>query len=210
MRMTPRAEELGLLGCHACGLVCEATASPARCPRCHAHLHARKPAGVERTAAYLLASLILYIPANLLPVMHTSSFGSGSDSTILNGVIEFWHAGAWDIALIIFIASVAVPCTKFLVLGLLLWTVRRHSIHGRRQRPRLYRFVELIGYWSMLDVLVVALVAALVQFHALSSVEPRAGILFFGLVVILTMLSAMSFDPRLIWDSKESKENNEP
>ena len=121
-------------------------------------------------------------------------------------MIEFWHAGAWDIALIIFIASVVVPCTKFIVLGLLLLTVYRCSPAVRRERTRLYRFVELIGYWSMLDVLVVALVAALVQFRALSSIEPRSGILFFGLVVILTMLSAMSFDPRLIWDNNEKRE----
>ena len=206
MSMTQRADDLGLVGCHACGLVCERVALPARCPRCNAGLHARKPASVERTAAYLLASLVFYIPANLLPVMYTSRFGSGSDSTILGGVVEFWHAGAWDIALIIFIASVVVPCTKFIVLGLLLVTVYRCSPTVRRERTRLYRFVELIGYWSMLDVLVVALVAALVQFRALSSIEPRSGILFFGLVVILTMLSAMSFDPRLIWDSNEKSE----
>lgn len=206
MPMMQRTDDLGLVSCHACGLVCERVALPARCPRCNAGLHARKPASVERTAAYLLASLVFYIPANLLPVMYTSRFGSGSDSTILGGVVEFWHAGAWDIALIIFIASVAVPCTKFLVLGLLLVTVRRHSAWARRQRAQLYRFVELIGYWSMLDVLVVALVAALVQFRALTSIEPRAGILFFGLVVILTMLSAMSFDPRLIWDDNGKNE----
>ena len=206
MSMTRRASDLGLIGCHACGLVCEQVVLPARCPRCNAGLHARKPGSFERTAAYLLASLVFYIPANLLPVMYTSRFGSGSDSTIMGGVVEFWHAGAWDIALIIFIASVAVPCTKFLVLGLLLATVRRHSAWARRQRTRLYRFVELIGYWSMLDVVVVALVAALVQFRALTSIEPRAGILFFGLVVILTMLSAMSFDPRLIWDDNGKNE----
>lgn len=203
MSMTPRAADLGVIACHICGQVCEEVSLPARCPRCDAGLHRRKPASVERTAAYLLASLLFYIPANLLPVMHTSRFGSGADSTILSGVIEFWQAGAWDIALIIFVASVAVPCTKFLVLGLLLATVRWRIIQAKRHLARLYRFVELIGYWSMLDVLVVALVAALVQFRALSSVEPRAGILFFGMVVILTMLSAMSFDPRLIWDGDE-------
>lgn len=198
-----RATALGLIGCAHCGLVCEETSTPGRCPRCASLLHRRKRAGCERAAAYLLASLILYLPANLLPVMYTSSFGRGAESTILSGVVEFWHAGAWDIALIIFIASVAVPCTKFMVLALLLVTVYRRSDWARLERARLYRFVELIGYWSMLDVLVVALVSALVQFKALSYIEPRIGILFFGLVVILTMLSAMSFDPRLIWDSHE-------
>lgn len=199
----PRAGELGLQACHACGLVMERDGGATRCPRCHALLHWRRPASLQRCAAYLLAALVLYIPANLLPVMYTSRLGSGEASTILTGVIEFWHAGAWDIALIIFTASVAVPCSKFLVLGLLLATASRRTSWAKAERARLYRFVEFIGYWSMLDVLVVALVAALVQFHALSYVEPRVGILFFGLVVILTMLSAMSFDPRLIWDTQD-------
>lgn len=200
MTPAPRAADLGLQACHACGLVMERNVA-GNCPRCGATLHLRHPASLQRSAAYLLAALVLYIPANLLPVMFTSRLGSGEASTILTGVVEFWHAGAWDIALIIFTASVAVPCSKFLVLGLLLVTSWRRSAWAQAERARLYRFVEFIGYWSMLDVLVVALVAALVQFHALTYVEPRVGILFFGLVVILTMLSAMSFDPRLIWDT---------
>jgi len=203
MKTPPRAGELGLQACHACGLVMERDGGATHCPRCRAPLHRRRPASLQRCAACLLAALVLYIPANLLPVMYTSRLGSGEASTILTGVIEFWHAGAWDIALIIFTASVAVPCSKFLVLGLLLATASRRTAWARAERARLYRFVEFIGYWSMLDVLVVALVAALVQFHALSYVEPRVGILFFGLVVILTMLSAMSFDPRLIWDTQD-------
>jgi len=203
MKQIPRAEELGLLACHACSLVVEQAGAPMHCPRCHSRLHRRRPASVQRSAAFLLAALVLYIPANLFPVMFTSRLGSGEASTILTGVIEFWHAGAWDIALIIFTASVAVPCSKFLVLGLLLVSAGTHSRWAQVERAKLYRFVELIGYWSMLDVLVVALVAALVQFHALSYVEPRVGILFFGMVVIFTMLSAMSFDPRLIWDTQD-------
>ena len=154
------------------------------------------------TAARLLlvAALVFYIPANVLPVMYTNMFGHGIDSTIMSGVIQFWREGSYEIALIIFIASIAVPCTKFLVLGLLLTSSRRQSRRAMRERAKLYRLIELVGYWSMLDVLVVAIVSALVKFQALSDIEPRIGILFFGLVVILTMLSAMSFDPRLIWD----------
>jgi paraquat-inducible protein A len=132
--------------------------------------------------------------------MYTNMFGHGIDSTIMSGVIQFWREGSYEIALIIFIASIAVPCTKFLVLGLLLTSSRRQSRRAMRERAKLYRLIELVGYWSMLDVLVVAIVSALVKFQALSDIEPRIGILFFGLVVILTMLSAMSFDPRLIWD----------
>lgn len=148
--------------------------------------------------------MIFYIPANVLPVMHTDMLGHGSDSTISTGIIEFWKAGSYGIALVIFIASVAVPCAKFLSLGLLLATTKRRTAWARRERTALYRLVELVGYWSMLDVLVVAIVAGLVKFKALADIEPRPGILFFGGVVILTMLAAMQFDPRLIWDGNET------
>lgn len=197
----PRADELGLLGCHSCGAVC--SAQTPRCPRCRARLHRRKPDSLVRTWAFLIAALILYVPSNTLPVMYTGMFGRGEASTILHGVVEFWKAGSWDIALLIFVASVAVPSVKFLVLGTLLVSVRRRSAWARLQRARLYRFVELIGYWSMLDVVVVALVCALVQFHLLGTAEPRLGIMFFGMVVVLTMAAAMSFDPRLIWDGED-------
>ena len=198
-----RAHQLGVIGCHGCALVCEDTSGSgahARCPRCGTALHRRRPDSIARAWALLLASVICYVPANVLPVMNTSMLGRASDSTIMSGVIQFWHHGSYGIALVIFIASIFVPCTKFLVLALLLVTSQRRSSRAMGERARLYRLVELIGYWSMLDVLVVAMVAALVKFQALSDVEPRVGILFFGMVVILTMLSAMQFDPRLIWD----------
>ena len=206
MSMPALAAELNLALCHACSMACDMTDHPHTCPRCGAALHVRKPDALARTWAYMLAALIFYIPANLLPVMNTSLFGSGADSTIMSGVLEFWEGGAWDIALIIFIASIAVPGIKFVALTLLLITVQRDSGWARRERSKLFRFVELIGYWSMLDVLVVALVAALVKFQALGDIEPRPGILFFGLVVVFTMLSAMSFDPRLIWDNTADDE----
>lgn len=179
------------------------------CERCGAPVHARKPNSLTRTWAYLIAALVFYVPANLLPVMNTKMLGSGEDSTIMSGVIEFWSHGAWDIALIIFIASIAVPATKFVALGLLLITVQRGSNWAQKERSKLYRFVELIGYWSMLDVIVVALVAALVKFQALGDIEPRPGILFFGLVVVFTMLAAMSFDPRMIWESRQPEEHTD-
>lgn len=200
MSSPPLAPALGLCLCHGCGLAADLRESRHRCPRCGAPLHARKHDAINRGWAYLIAALVLYIPANALPVMHTRMLGQGSDSTIIGGVIEFWAGGAWDIALIIFIASVGVPGIKFASLALLLSSAQRHSSKGQRQRSQLYRFLELVGYWSMLDVLVVALVAALVQLRELGTIEPRVGILFFGMVVVLTMLSAMSFDPRLIWD----------
>ncbi|RON85330.1 paraquat-inducible protein A [Pseudomonas fluorescens] len=206
MNRPATASELNLCLCHSCGLACDMTDGPHECPRCDAPLHRRKTNSLTRTWAYLLAALAFYVPANLLPVMNTTMLGNGADSTIMSGVLEFWQHGAWDIALIIFIASIAVPGVKFVALSLLLITVQRDSGWARRERSKMFRFVELIGYWSMLDVLVVALVAALVKFQTLGDIEPRSGILFFGMVVVLTMLSAMSFDPRLIWDNAPDDE----
>ncbi|WP_460119257.1 paraquat-inducible protein A [Pseudomonas sp. H3_G09] len=200
MNMPPNANDLNLCLCHSCGEACDMTGEPHECERCGAPLHRRKPDSLTRTWAYMFTALAFYVPANLLPVMNTKMVGNGADSTIMSGVLEFWEAGAWDIALIIFIASIAVPGIKFVAITLLLVTVQRDSQWALKERSRLYRFVEVIGYWSMLDVIVVALVASLVKFDALADIEPRAGILFFGLVVVFTMLSAMSFDPRLIWD----------
>lgn len=199
------AQQLNVVACHACGAVCQDVAPAAlhaHCPRCGAPLHRRRPDSIARAWALLVAAVIFYVPANVLPVMYTRMLGGRSESTIMGGVIQFWQSGSYGIALVIFIASVAVPCTKFLVLALLLATSQRRSTWAMPERARLYRLVELIGYWSMLDVLVVAIVAALVKFQALSDIEPRVGILFFGVVVILTMLSSMSFDPRLIWDGQ--------
>jgi paraquat-inducible protein A len=208
MSKIPRAGQLRVIACRACGLVCEDTldkaldeTGQARCPRCGAALHRRHADSIAHAWAFLIAALILYIPANVLPVMYTGMFGNGGDSTILSGVIQFWQDGSYGIALVIFIASIAVPCTKFLVLGLLLTTSRWRSRWAMRERARLYRLIELVGYWSMLDVVVVAIVSALIKFQVLSNIEPRIGILFFGMTVILTMLSTMSFDPRLIWDN---------
>lgn len=200
MNSIPFAREHRVTLCHVCGYVCPDDAH--ECPRCDSSVHRRKPNSLARTWAFLIAGLIFYIPANVLPVMYTTMLGSSSENTIMSGVIEFAEGGSWDIAILIFIASVIVPCIKFLVLGLLLVTCQRRSTWAMRERSRLFRFIELIGYWSMLDVLVVALVAALVQFHGLSTIEPRLGILFFGLVVVMTMLAAMTFDPRLIWDAE--------
>lgn len=206
MNMRPRACALGVVGCHLCGLVCEAAhdaSDASACPRCGTALHARRPNSLVRAWACLLAAVLFYVPANTLPVMHTNMLGHGSDSTISTGIVEFWKAGSYGIALVIFIASVAVPCAKFLALGLLLIAGKRRTPWARRERTLLYRLVEKVGYWSMLDVLVVAIVAGIVKFQALADVEPRIGILFFGGVVILTMLAAMQFDPRIIWDDNE-------
>ncbi|CAI1949391.1 MULTISPECIES: paraquat-inducible protein A [Enterobacterales] len=196
------ARQLNVAGCLTCGLVCR---DLSRCPRCRTRLHDRRSDSLVRSWALLLAGIIFYLPANVLPVMHTSLFGKGGESTIMAGVIDFWRAGSYGIALVIFVASVVIPCMKFLSLILLLVASQRRSAWAMPERARLYRLVEGIGYWSMLDVVVVAAVSALVQFQTLSTVEPRSGILFFGLVVILTMLSAMAYDPRLIWQGDDDE-----
>ena len=194
----PQAEAIGIVACGVCGNV--QSADTTACTRCGAPLRRRQRDGLTRTWALLIAALIFYVPANVLPVMYTKVLGPGGESTILEGVVEFWYSGSWDIATLIFAASVGVPVTKFLVIGTLLLAAHRRTAWARPQRARLYRFVEVIGYWSMLDVVVVALVCALLHFHALGTAEPRPGIVFFGLVVVLTMLAAASFDARLIWN----------
>jgi paraquat-inducible protein A len=199
-----RASAVGRISCRICGLVSlrpKAAGQVARCPRCDQSLHARVPGSTKNTLAWLIAGVILYIPANVLPVMYINGIGGGEESTILEGVLGFWRSGAWGVALLIFTASVAVPATKFLALGLLLWTSHRESSWARRQRTALFRLIELIGYWSMLDVVVVAMTAVLLRFEGIGTAEPRLGIVFFCAVVVSTMASAMSFDPRLIWDA---------
>lgn len=201
-----QAAAVGLVACRTCGIVVPRVpvpGAPTSCPRCSTLLRERLPRSGERTLAWLLAGVILYIPSNVLPVIYVNGVGGGEEATILGGVLTFWQAGAWDIAVLIFTASVAVPATKFLALALLLWTVHRRSSWARKQRAALYRLVEIIGYWSMLDVVVVALTAALLTFKALGTAEPRLGIVFFCGVVVTTMIAAFSFDPRLIWDSHE-------
>lgn len=206
------AASLGLLSCHACGLLSRAPrqAGALHCPRCHADVHLRKPASLSRTWALLIAAYILYIPANLYPILDTRSvLESAQSNTIMSGVVLFWHSGSWFIAALIFIASIVVPLTKLFALTLLLISVQRRSPRNPRQRTQLYRLVEFIGRWSMLDVYVVALSVALVRIEALASMQAGPGAAAFGAVVVLTMLASKSFDPRLIWDSvPNAKENN--
>lgn len=199
--LIPRGAALGLIGCEACGLVVERPPEAAPCPRCGHRLHARKPDSLTRSWAFLVAAFILYLPANLLPVLRsTKLFRSWSD-TIMSGVVALWNDGAYDLAIVVFTASVVVPLLKMGALALLLVQVQRGSAQLPRERARLYRILEFIGHWSMLDVFAVALLIALVHFGSLANAEPGAGIVAFGAVVVLTMLATMSFDPRLIWDN---------
>jgi paraquat-inducible protein A len=192
------------LTCHACGLVSADRGrhrhQHQRCPRCGAVLHRRRPDSVARTWALLLAAAILYIPANVLPVMVTHSLFGKQDDTIISGVIYFWHSGSPALAAIIFIASIVVPVLKLAALSLLAWTAQRRSRWRPLQRTVLYRLVELVGRWSMLDIFVITLTVALVRFQTLAVITAGPGALAFCAVVVLTMLASMQFDPRLIWD----------
>jgi paraquat-inducible protein A len=196
----PTARSQHLFGCECCGLVSAAIGGDARCPRCGFALHARKPQSLQRTSAFLAAAIVLYIPANTLPIMATASVIAGREShTILGGIVELWQSGSWELALIVFIASIAVPILKIVALSLLTFTAQRKSRWRQAERASLYRVIETVGHWSMLDVFVVVLLVGMVRFGAFASVEPAAGLLAFGAVVVLTMLASASFDPRLIW-----------
>jgi len=161
----------------------------------------RRHESIQRTWALVIAAAICYVPANLLPVMTTNTLVSSEPETIMSGVIYLYSSGSWPLALIVLIASVMIPLGKLVALAYLLLTVQRSSIKNNRDRARLYRLVDLIGRWSMLDVFVDTFVVALVQLQPLMSVQAGPGVAFFMSVVVLTMLAAQSFDPRLIWDS---------
>lgn len=194
----------GLLSCHACDRLSPKTLEGRPCPRCGAVLHHRKLASASRTRAFLLAAYLLYIPANLLPVMVTQSIFGTQHDTIMSGVIYLWLSGSYMLAIVVLIASIVVPLLKMMILTLLLISVRRRSTWRIREQTRLYALVEVIGRWSMLDIFVVALLASLVQAGALATITPGAGALAFASVVVLTMLASLSFDPRLLWDALET------
>jgi len=199
------ASALRLRSCRHCGLVSETAPGEALdagappCPRCGRTLRERKPHSLQRTSAWLLAAAVLYVPANVLPVMTTSSMFGRFPHTLLGGIVELWEADSGGLALIVFIASILVPVGKILALALLVATARRRSRWRQRERTTLYRLLKLVGHWSMLDVFVVVVLVGMLRFGALGGVEPEAGLLAFGAVVVLTMLASSAFDPRLIW-----------
>jgi paraquat-inducible protein A len=202
------AAQAGLVSCETCSLLTRPVhpEHPGHCPRCGAELESRRPHSIQYTWALVIAAAICYIPANVLPVLTTTAFGSAESDTIMGGVVFLYTSGSWPLALIVLIASVMVPLGKLIALAYLLITVQRGIPGGGRDRTRLYRMVEFIGRWSMLDVFVDTFTVALVQLQPLMSVAPGPGVLFFAGVVVLTMIAAETFDPRLIWDSATSME----
>lgn len=200
---------LGLLSCDLCGLLSRPAPAqprdqPSHCPRCRGALHARIPYSVARTWAFLIAALILYVPANLLPIMETRSFFGEQEDTIMSGVVFLWVSGSRGLALLVFFASIVIPLFKLMSLLFLVLSVQSKSTWQIKERSRLYRLVDAIGRWSMLDVYVVTLLVALVQINSLAQIRAGIGAAAFGSVVVLTMLASHSFDPRLLWDSLQT------
>ncbi len=202
------AMALGLQRCEVCGLVSRPAAGidEGRCPRCDEEIVFRKRDSVQRTWGFLIAAAVCYIPANVLPVLTTTTAAGSESDTILQGVVLLWSPTGWPLSLIVLFASIMIPSAKILALAYLLLSVRRGSAQNNEQRIRLYRTIEFIGRWSMVDVFVDTFTAALIQLQPLMSVEPAPGLFFFAAVVVLTMLAVECFDPRLIWDAAIPRE----
>jgi len=200
----------GLWRCRGCAAVCvpppEALEQRrTRCPRCDAVVHPRKPDAIARAWAFLLAATALYLPANLLPVTATSAIGGRQTDTIFSGIVYFWKDGSYGLAILVFVASIVVPMTKLLLMSLLLISLQRHDRRWAARRLKVYRVLELIGRWSMLDIFAITMLAALVQVESLAELRPGPGAMAFGAVVVLTMLATHSFDPRLLFDKPEGE-----
>jgi paraquat-inducible protein A len=189
-----------LVRCETCDLLAQAQGRHPHCPRCGARMHRRKPDSLSRCWALVAAAAILYVPANVYPIMTVISFGSGAPDTILSGVRHLLESGMWPLALLVFFASITVPVLKILGLSLLLLMTQRGTGWHLRERTRLYRVIESIGRWSMIDIFMLSILLALVRLGTVASISPGLGALSFAGVVVLTMFAAKAFDPRLMWD----------
>jgi len=196
------------VSCESCHLLSRPASAeePGFCARCGEKLEFRRRASIETTWALVIAAAVCYIPANVLPVLDTTTPTGSEPDTIMGGVIFLYTSGSWPLALVVLIASVMIPLGKLASLAYLLITIQTGSVKNSEERTRLYRMVVFIGRWSMLDVFVDTFTVALVQLQPLMSVAPGRGVLFFAAVVVLTMLAAESLDPRLIWDSTTKRE----
>jgi paraquat-inducible protein A len=203
------AADSGLASCHTCAALTDirapGTGSKPVCPRCGAALHLRKPNSLARTWALVIAAIVLYIPANLYPILILESFGKGKGDTILSGVKALFAAGMLPIALLVFFASITVPMLKLVGLTYLLLSVHFRSLWRPKSRTALYRIVEVVGRWSMIDMFMVSILVALVQLGQVATILPGIGATAFAAVVVTTMFAASSFDPRLIWDVLEEE-----
>lgn len=198
----------GLRSCRCCTAILPA--ETLACPRCETRGHVRRKNSLQWTLALLFTAIILYFPANILPVMITDLLGDKMPSTILAGVILLWNEGSYPVALVIFIASIMVPTLKMIAIGWLCWDAKGHGERDSERMHLIYEIVEFVGRWSMIDVFVIAVLSALVRMGALMSIYPATGAVMFALVVIITMFAAMTFDPRLSWDRESELSHKEP
>ena len=206
------ASSIGIIGCDDCGFVqrIPLTSTHLMCSRCAATMHARKTNSISRTWALVIAAYILIIPANLMPVMATGSLFGTEKDTIFGGVLYLWNSDSEVLAVILFTASIIIPFAKLFSLSFLLISVQIRSTWKPKLRAKLYRAVEAIGRWSMIDVYVATMLTALVQFGSLMSIRAGTGAIAFATVVVLTIFAAKSFDPRLIWDAADRQKNDDP
>lgn len=201
------AASLGLAGCPVCGELNRSLECECSCWCCGASLRQRKRHSLSRTWAYLLAAAIMYLPANLYPVLRSRTVAGDESHTILGGVVALWRGGSWPLALLVFFASIVVPLLKLLAMALLLASVHARTSWRLHDRARLFRLLEFVGRWSMLDIFVVALLVALVRLRSLATMDAGPGALAFAAVVVLSMLAAQSFDTRLLWDAAGRNEH---
>lgn len=200
----------GLARCHVCGwlgrMPGETVTGNPRCPCCNASVHMRKSDSLSRTWALIAAAYLLYIPANVLPIMTVVRLGQGDPHTILGGVRELIHGGQWPLAALVFFASVLVPMLKLVGLSYLVFSVQHRSRWRAADRTRLFRIVEGVGRWSMIDIFMISILVALVKLGAVATIDPGAGATFFAAVVVITMFAADSFDQRLVWDVAQAQD----
>ncbi len=208
------AVEASLISCHSCGKLFKKKDVPkgyrARCSRCHAVLHQRKQNSIARTWALLITALVLYVPSNICPITTNKVLMGGSEShTIISNVIILCENDMWAIGILLFSASILVPMTKIMTLIFLLLSIELNWHWLPKQRTILYRLVEKIGRWSMVDVFVVSILIVLLKFGIFLDTKPEIGVVAFAGVVIITMFAAISFDPRIIWDNKRIMDRKE-
>ena len=200
------ARSRGLVLCHECQLLVRKPAQgKGVCPRCDSRLHSRIPASYSRTWALIITAWILMFPANLYPIMTVVYLGDGDPDTILSGVIKLAEEGMLPIAVLVFIASIVVPVLKLVGIMLLLFTVQFKWRLSKKQCTVLYRIIEVIGAWSMLDLFMISILVTLVDAGTVAQVSAGPGATAFASVVVLTMLAAITFDPRMLWDLLEEK-----
>ena len=203
----PKAADRGLAGCHTCGKV--SLVQLERCPRCGTHLHLRKPGSIEGTLALMAAAAALYIPSHLLPIMTVMELGKVTHHTIIGGMMSFWESGAYPIAIVIFTASILIPLLKITALLWLCAAATGKAHPSPDALGRVYLVTELLGRWSMIDIFVVGIMVSVVQLGNYMTVTPGPGALAFAGVVVLTMLAAMRFEPRLLWDRLDEMSDGE-